>query len=343
MTITKTDSAMEYINSFLNNYKLKTQVEYMRDITQFYLFLHKKNITDMSAKELTTRKDGEPIKKSDVTNYKSYLEELYKERKNPQGTIRRMVYTVRGLFGFLKGEGLDCNPFIFEAKSIKYTPDSYTPLDKEDALRIAEHIKESHIYGKELFAFIIISAITSLRVNALSSMVYEDVDYDKDQELYILTTRRTKEKFSKVKSMPIFPWMYEMLLEFKIENNDRLFPNLTPDNIHDAITNAATTLDIKGRITTHSLRKIAAVYEMKTRGNIQMGMEQLGHNSSEVFIESYAKYSINYKDLAGMRMFTQVDDSIFDNISKEQILEGLKKLNMTAYEQLAYAVIDNKI
>lgn len=336
------NQASYYIDGFLKQYSEKTRKEYKRDIDEFYKYQYEySNYEELTVDQLFEKEKDIKFSKIDVINYRAYLSDS--NNKNSEGTIKRKLYTMRSLFKFLQGEGFITNPDIFDAKSIKYTPDSYDPLTKQQALELADYIKNNHSRGEEMFSYIIVAIATSIRINALCSIEYSDITYNQDEDVYLITTRNVREKMGKIASMPIYPWMYEMLLLNKVEGSDKVFPNLNQDYIHYAITTCAPKIGLTGRITPHSLRKVAAVHEMKTRGNVQMGMKQLGHSNASTFIGSYSKYTINNKDMAGMRMFTEVDDSIFDNVSKEQILQALKMFNMTAYEQVAFAVLDKKV
>lgn len=344
---------LHYIDAYLNQYPSeKTKKEYMRDIVQFYGYIHEKNVSELTNEELVCLRNGERFTKSDVISYRTHLIEKAKreKRKNFEGTVKRKIYTMRGFFKFLQGENFLVNYMIFDTKGLVYIPDSYDVLEKDQALQLAKHIQGKHRFGAELFSFIVISAATSIRVNALCHITFDDISYQ-DERFYTVNTTETREKGNKVVSMPIEHWMYEMLLENKnvklkkasLASQNRVFPNLTPDIIHDAITTYAKDLGFKGRITTHSLRKMAASYEMKTRGNVKLGMMQTNHKSPEVFMNSYVDKSAHFSELPGIRMFYNTDDSVFDTVSKEQLLELLKELNTSAYEQLAFAVIDRKL
>src|SRR5690606_10624141 len=137
-------------------------------------------------------------------------------RKNFEGTVKRKLYTMRGFFKFLQGENFLTNYMIFDTKGLVYTPDSYDVLEKDQAIQLAERIKEKHRYGRELYSFIIVSAVTSIRVNALCNISFDNIRYH-DERFYTINTGDVREKGSKVVSMPIEHWMYEMLLQNKDE------------------------------------------------------------------------------------------------------------------------------
>lgn len=240
---------------------------------------------------------------------------------------------IKNLYKFLQGEGYKVNYLHFALKSLKYNPDSYKVLSFEEGVIIAEHLRDNHKLGKELYAFTIVSMSSSLRVKALLNLTWNKIS-QLDERFYELTAmekRKTKTK------KPLENWMYEMLLEIKSDDK-KIFPNLTIDNVHHAITNAANELKIEGRITTHSLRKIAPTYEMKTTGNIDLGMKQTGHVNVQVFRDAYVDQTIHYASLAGIRMFQTVDDKVFDLVTKEELLKMLREMNPAAYEQMAFKI-----
>lgn len=327
------ESAYVDIEAFLNEYESeKTKKEYKRDIVEFFQYIHGKELEQLTKEDIVFTTTGVRITKTHAIEYRKHLIKKAKARKpdgNYEGTINRKMSGVRNLYKFLQSVGYDVNYLNFALKSLTYNPESYDFLSKEQVEMIAEFVK-GMTYGEELHGLIYMATVTSFRIETLVSLQWKDIKKDQDTRFYTVTVvGKRKQK----KTMPIEPWLHEKLVAIK--KSSRVFENLTIDNVHDAITRAAKELGIEGRITTHSLRKTAPKYELKTTGNIDAGMKQTGHKSVQTFRDHYVDQTTHYEELAGIKMFQEVKEEVFDLVSKEELLKLLKESNLNAYNQLA--------
>ncbi|GAV11304.1 site-specific integrase [Paenibacillus sp. NAIST15-1] len=314
------------IMAFLNQYESKnTRKEYRRDIQEFFHFICGKELESLLPEDVISRK-GTRLSKKCVIEYRNYLN----SKGNSKGTRNRKMSATRNLYKFLQSEGYDIDHMIFALKPLKYIPDSYESLTKEEVMTLADYLKKQR-YGDELYAFVYLAVITSFRVDAILNIdKKKDIRKDKNSEFYLVTA---VDKRNQKRSMPIELWLFELL--DNLNGDTRLFENLTVDIIHDAITKAAKALEFEGRVVTHSLRKVAPTFGQENGNSVKSDMEQTGHASVQTFMSTYVKEKINYEDLAGIQMFRTIDETVFDDLSKEQVLSLLKSLNQNVYNQLA--------
>jgi Site-specific recombinase XerD len=334
-------NAFDDIQSFLNEYTShKTKNEYRRDIEQFFKFIHNINIKNLKHEHIYTAANKEPLQRKHIVAYREYLLNIPNEKGkvNSAGTINRKISTLRNLYKYLEKEcGYRVNPEIFNIDPLVYNPKKYDVIKKDDVRKIADLALKLR-YGNQLHVFIYLATVTSIRVNALLKTTKDDIVKDYFTNFYLV---KTIDKRGQLRHCPIEKWLYDKIEDLFNEHRDNLlFPNLTTDYINKSIKKLKQQAGLPDhlRIVTHSLRKVAPTYEMKTVGNVKNGMAQTGHKSVQTFLDTYVEDVVDYNQLAGIRMFREIDESVFEIVDKSDILQFLKKINSVAYEQLAYAI-----
>lgn len=319
------DNVYTDIQAFFDEYESeKTKKEYLRDIQEFFRYIHGKELNDLILNDITNVSNGQPMAKKHVISYRKHL-----MNKNSEGTVNRKITSIRSLYKFLQGEGYPLNYLIFALRALKYNPDSYGVLTKEQVESMAE-LALSETYGEQLHALIYLSAVTSIRITALLSLTWGNIKKDSGSRFYTVNT------VDKRKKAVIKPFEEELYLKMvAIKKSEKLFEDLKVDYVNAAIGKLAKALEINERIVTHSLRKTAPAHEMRTTGDVRRGMEQSNHKSVQTFIDSYTDKKVNFAELAGIKMFRKIDESVFENVSKEDILMKLKEMNKDVYDQLA--------
>src|SRR5690606_41186516 len=116
---------------------------------------------------------------------------------------------------------------------------------------------------------------------------------------------------------------------------------------NDAITNmmrrlcAKAGIDPKRNISFHSLKK-AGVQFAYDIGGLLAAQHQAGH-SSPVVTEKF--YLQKQKNLAGMGMFEDISEDVFDQLSRDEMLKLLKGVGNGLGYQLrrsAYNIVQNR-
>lgn len=324
------------IDVFLNKYKKeKTKIAYTKDIEEYFMFICGKRLNELTRDDIefvvssNGRKDK--LLNKHIERYKQHL-----QQKNSDNSVIRKLYSVRSLFKFLQINGYDVDHFIFDIKSLEKNADSYDTLTPDETLALAEAAK-SHRLGEELHPFILLSAVTSIRVSALLSIKWEEIYYDKDEDVYvtddILDKRGQKRECSFDRSI------YDKLVAAK-KDDVQVFTRLTVDNVNRAIKKLAIQIGVPShlRIVTHSLRKVAPTYEMEQTGSMERAKEQTGIKTAQVILDSYTKNKHKFRERAGMRMFEESNPEVLELVSKDELLDMLKEVNPEAYRQLVRKV-----
>jgi integrase len=330
----KPQTVYEAIMIFLNEKSEKTKIEYQRDIEEFFLYMYGKPMNQITKKdlecfELDDEGKPQPLSNMHVIQYKEHL-----QQKNSNSTVMRKIYAVKALFRFLQGNRYKVEAEAFKVKTLKKKTQSYDILTPEQVQTMAELAKNER-HGDEMSAWINLAAVTSIRLNATLTLTWNDVRYDEESDLYIVTAH---EKRDEIAQRPIEKWLYDDLQAIRKKyGSEKLFPHLKVDKVEKTIKRLATKMGIPEykRIVPHSLRKTAIDYEMKTSGSVLKAKQQSGHKSVQVLIDHYTDKKTDYSDLAGIRMMKKVDESVFENLSKEELLKLLKETNKGVYGQLA--------
>lgn len=321
-------------NSFIKQYDSeRTKSEYKRDIGEFFQYLHGVELSDLTRDHVIYASLGtmEKLNKKHVIAFRSHLLE-----KNSANTVNRKIMSLKAFYKFLQGDDYPVNNMIFSLKTLKHKVDSYDVPTKTEVDMMAELALQMK-YGKELHACIYALTVTSIRVSALLECTWsQSVKKVDDTRFYVI---EAMDKNGDVAKMPIEQWLYDKLLACKV--SDKLFENLTLSIVNKAVKKLAAQAGIEGkRIVTHSLRKVAPTFEMKTTHDVRLGMKQTRHKSVQVFMENYVDKSAEYNQLAGIKMFSELDEGVLERESKESILDTLKEINREAYDQLVLKLMD---
>jgi Site-specific recombinase XerD len=329
------------IQSFLDEYpNKKTKIEYRRDIEQFFRFLHNINLQEITTYHIYNGPNHEPLQRKHVILYRNHLLTAPGERGkiNSAGTINRKIGTIKNLYKYLEKEyNYKINHSIFNIDALVYEPKKFDIIKKEDVTKLAD-LALNLKYGHQLNVFIYLATVTSIRVSALLKINKNDIVKDYYTDFYLV---KTVDKRNQLRQCPIEKWLYEMIENLiKEHGKDQIFPDLTVDYVNKSIKKLKKEAKLPDhlRIVTHSLRKVAPSYEMKTVGNVRNGMVQTGHRSVQTFLDTYVEKEVDYNQLAGIRMFRTIDESVFEIVDKTDILQLLKTINPVAYEQLALAI-----
>jgi len=327
------DNVYSDIQAFLNEYESeKTKKEYIRDIREFFMYTHGKAIEHLTIDNIIYVENNDTkikLSKKHVIEYRNHL-----MNKNSDGTVNRKMISLKALYRFLQGEGYKVNYLIFALKALKYNPDSYEVLTRDQVINIAEKALEEE-YGDQLHALIYLSTVTSFRIDAVLSIKPDDIRKEECGRFYTATVI---DKRKQKRKMPLEQFLYDKLMSCK--KDDVLFPNWNIDRVNKTIKKIAKSLGYSGRIVTHSLRKAAPAFEDKTTGDINQGMKQTGHKSVQTYVSTYVGKDVDYSALAGIRMFQEVKEEVLEQVDKNELLHLLKDINPAAYEQLVLKVQD---
>jgi site-specific recombinase XerC len=77
-------------------------------------------------------------------------------------------------------------------------------------------------------------------------------------------------------------------------------------------------------ITFHSTRNTMPNHILESSEDLISAQEQLGHSSMDTTYKKYISKKRNYGSMASVRIDEEIDNSIFDELTHEQLLEMVK-------------------
>jgi len=331
VTVLNKNTVYNHIMLFLSELSEKTQKEYLRSYEEFFRFMHDKEINDITKFDVENAKENGSFVKmlnNHIISYKNHL-----LNKNVANTVRAKIAALSSLYSFFEGNGYSVNHLIFKVKFKKIKPKKYDGLSVEHAKILSEMALLERYDAKELNGVILLAMQTSIRISALLSLKWSDIQSDPKSNLL---TVKLIDKGDEVVIRGFKKELHEKMIGFK-SDDILVFPNLKVDKVNKSVKRIALKMGFPedARIVTHSFRHVAIDFELRDTGNIQAALKQSGHKKAQTLIDHYADMSVELSQLAGIRMMEEVDESVFDLVDKGELLVMLKETNINAYNQLA--------
>jgi integrase len=298
------------IITFFESRTPNTRIAYEKDIRDFFKIMKNKDV------EHVTEEDFK-IKLSDIERFRLIL----KDNGYANTTINRRITAIRKLLKYLKANDYDFikNDFFSEMDDLPENPESAGTLTYDEACQMAELALTERQQGR-IKRLVILSAMkTSIRLEALVGIKWSDIH--KKDDIYIINTI---DKGNVHVKRPITKKFYNELLSIKTEGSDRVF-NIYADTMQITIRRLCEKMGIpkERNITFHSLRAVGINFILDTTGDVRAAMRQSGHKSMDVFYKHYVDKSEDYSQMAGILMELNLDVSMFQNYSKEELVQVL--------------------
>lgn len=145
-----------------------------------------------------------------------------------------------------------------------------------------------------LFAGMRVGEVLALKWNCITENyidVKQSLTKDEDGKVILGKDVKTDTSF---RQLP----MNDIVLEFINtipENNKFLFPNITPQSVHDFITKFNATNCITNHILPHMLRHTYATRCIKLGMNIKVLQKKLEHKNIQTTLDTYASVFDNFE------------------------------------------------
>ncbi len=270
------NSLIEEFVSFLEvdkNYSCDTSKSYSFDLYEFYMYLHKKNLLE--------------TKEEDIIGYLSFLN----DNKRKRTSISRKISTLKSFYKYLLNKKkITINPtdYISYPKREKKLPNYIEYNELESILK--ESLKGKNEKRNNLIIELLYAS--GIRVSELVNIKLSDINYD-NKSIRVIG-KGNKER------IVYFGEYAELSLKEYIENDrevldesdaDWLFPStkgkhLTTRTIELAINDIMKNVEIKCKVSPHTLRHTFATHMLNSGCDIRVVQELLGHeslNTTEVY------------------------------------------------------------
>jgi integrase len=318
----------EYFESWLSTLSKNTAKNYKSDVELFCEVVLDKEI------KFVTIEDLESLKTLHAHRFFTYMKH---EQQAKNATIKRRFNAVRSFLKTLKKDFKNINPNLMQMSlpSEKVDRKGWGNLTWDEAKQIWEYALENQIEGLEMGLLIKLACVTSIRIEALLELTWENNFFKKNEKGIIVNYIDTYDKGQRVKA-PISDKMYEELRQ--LGDSGKLFKNLYAQKARNYLKEILKALNIDERrnISFHSLKKAGVNRVLEKTGNLYLAKIQ-GKHKSIATTESY--YIELQEDLTQHPSYT-LDEEInikneLEKYSKEELIKAISELSdMAKFELL---------
>ncbi|WP_211749676.1 site-specific integrase [Paenibacillus sp. Marseille-Q4541] len=305
------------IRTFLDSFESKyTTRNYERSLKNFFMWYKNKSVNELVKEDLHVRN-------ADMLRYRKFLKDHPADYTN--NYINSIIAAIQSLYEFLER-----NEYDLKASHVKLKPlpdDSvrcgslYANEAEEMSQRVLCTTK-----GQEKSALIRLAYTTSLRKSTLLSITKDDIVLHPSGNYYELTAIG---KGGEKHTVPISHEMYRELVkiteqEYYAQYNDGKFFHLDKMTIQNMMNKLKDEMNIptERNIVFHSFRNVAAMF-----GTLEEAKTHYNHSSIVVTDKYYRHYSDDQSNAISLRIEDKIEDQIFEELSKEELIKLIESQN----------------
>ncbi|MFI2856819.1 tyrosine-type recombinase/integrase [Paenibacillus sp. JSM ZJ436] len=303
-------SVYEDIRTFIDKFhSMNTRSNYERHIRNFFVWFRGKQLEQLQQEDM-------PIRNADVIKFQLFLRNHEADYSN--STINVIMAAVQSLYEFL-----EINEYNVNSKFAKV---DVLPDDSESAGALYYHEAEAmantvmtHRKGHEKSAFLRMAYTTSLRKSTLLNIKWSDINKNPNENHYLVSVIG---KGGKKHIVPIPDQLYNELLlikeqEYYQQYKDNKVFHLSKTTIQNMMDTLKEQLGLSAErnITFHSFRNVAASY-----GSLEEVQDHLNHSNINTTNKYYRHKTKDYSQSLSLRMGKEIDNSIFNELSKEELI-----------------------
>lgn len=340
-------SVRDYIVTFVNSKSKNTAQSYMRNISNFFRSVKHKELNQLIDSDLNI----------DILVIMKYRNLLVESGQYKNNTINQMIKSIKSFYDFLKGTSKYSYLETGFFKNFDDLPDDTENIDifsPEEAWILAELALAEQRDGLKKKALILTAAATGIRKDALRQLTLSNFKKSKFKEnVYIISSngRGTKNRVldkSKMIEKEIHFELYNMIKEAHGNNDETaIIFDLSSTAIDDMMKRLVKKagFDNRQNLSFHSLRKTGVMWvDEYTNGDAIAITAQGNWANPETAYRSYIdrKRKIN---LAGVGMFEKIDNDIYNELSRDELIQLLKSVGNGLGAQLrdkAKKIIENR-
>lgn len=312
-------SVYEDVLAFLSKCRKKNESTakiYEKGLSMFFMWYKNKQLIELG------REDVE-VRNATIIRYQDHLIET---SKYAASTINKYMSS---LFSFY--EFLEINDYPVKAEHVKVdmlyvdkNKNSHGEMNDYEARLIREYVRPQK-KGIEKAALIRTAYTTSLRKSEILSLTWDDIKKHPTQDVYIISV---VQKFKKNNEVPISEDLYNELSLIKEQKyykrykDNRIF-HLSKTTIQKIMKEINENIDLhdeKG-VVFHSLRNVMGGWLEESGSTILEIQEHFNHSNPSTYIEHYKHKTKDFTNSPSVRFELEIDDNVFDDMSKEELLE----------------------
>lgn len=326
----------EDIKAFLSEFESqRTQKNYESSIRTFFLWYRNKDLKDLSREDILLRNADvlkfrqflldHPADYSNVTinNVIAAIQSLYKFLEKNEYRVKAAVTKIRNLADDSKRSG------FFHTFEIEQIPSILLPTKK----------------GIEKVALVKMAYTTSFRKNSLLNLTWDDITPSESPDVYRVSTIG---KGLKKHAVDIPKELYEELLlikdlDYYQKYTDNKIFHLSTKTIQCMMDYIIEKLNIEvsRNIVFHSFRNYASMF-----GTLEEKRRHYNHSNINITDKYYGRDAKNRSSDIGLRIAENIQDSIFDGLTKEELIAIIIKQSEEAIFQMkrdAKKLIEEKV
>lgn len=294
----------------------RTAEEYKSRVEEFFMLTLGKEMKFVTVDDIKT------VKNKDV---QTKFVDVLMERGNTAGTVKTKLHSVSSFYNSLLKNEVSVNPRTLDVK-LKKSVKHHEALTLQEYLGLLEFMKEEsdglekYLYSKTLFH-------TGGRKTATLQFTWDKITQKKDvetgQQVWVIDFVG---KGKKDTERPISDDFYEELKQLDNGQNN-VFATLSSSE--GAYKRYERSLKKYGKmidrdISIHSLKATAITVGYLLTKDINL-CKQLGAHSTMATTEIYIKEEKSYVNQLSYNMSRDMDESVLDEMSHEELLSFIKK------------------
>ncbi|KAF6625169.1 site-specific integrase [Paenibacillus sp. EKM208P] len=297
-----------FIGKFQSKY---TQRNYERSIRSFFMWFKNKEIEELTEEDIL-------IKNKDIVGFQTYLRNHEADYSNIY--INNIIAAVQSLYSFFEINEYPVNSMYTKVDVLSDDSERSGALYLDEAETMAQLVYEDRKQSQEKSAFIRMAYTTSFRKSSLLSLKWSDIRKNPIANHYLV---KTVGKGGKKHEVPISCELYNELLKIKDQpyyskyKDEKIF-HLSNNTIQNMMNGLKEKMGIppERNIKFHSFRNVASGY-----GTLEETKQHLNHKNITT-TENYYRHSMtDFSNSLSLRIEDKIDDSIFDSLSKEELIQ----------------------
>lgn len=297
-----------------------TKENYERHIDDFCKFLFNMPLREINKNTLINA----DINFETMLRYKNFLSEKYAGQ-----TVRTKYFAIKSWLNYLhKLQNYNIaapDKLKLDKKTMPKVKgnNGSKPFTHNEILEMISKAKE-YSNGEMKSLLIELAYVTAWRKEALlTNLRYGSIYRVKDNSSYWLVD--IVDKGEKEDTKAISNDLYERIMKLKPHHSDGdlIFPisDTSADNI---ISQLKIDLKIQGDKTFHGIKKASVNRVLDLTDNLFKAKDHACHESIETTAKFYAQYHKDYDTSMSLHIMDNLDENIFDNLSKEELLDLIK-------------------
>lgn len=306
------NSVYEDISTYLKKFNsIHTKKNYERSLRSFYMWFVGKEIEMLSREDLRVRN-------ADIIRYQNYLKDHPADYSNV--TVNNYIAPIQSLYEWLETNEYEINSKHVKVDALPDDSEHCGALYLDEAEQMAKLVFEDRKQGQEKSVFIRMAYTTSFRKSSLLNLKWSDIVLNEKGGYYNV---HTIGKRGKKHIVPISSDLYNELLLLKGQKyyqkyqDNRIF-HLSTKTIQVMMEKLKMKMGIgpERNVKFHSLRNVAAGF-----GTLEEAKKHLNHTNISTTETYYRHVNEDRSNSISLRMEEKIEDEIFNELSKEQLIE----------------------